>query len=219
MKKAWLLACAPLVLGLLAIPAGSAQAMPVDGCGWQGNVNPLIAKADIQIYKPSVTAKVQDYFGDNADITAYKRMEVDLYGLSPESTSPTDPTTLVDNRVTYNITVMVGQRQTIASVQLRYYGLCWKQIVFKPMPWLGSTGTDRPLKVNARKALKLAQAYRKANPDAFPLDQPLASMNLMQSTTRPPDFGKLRWYVNYDNGMGGFNILAVYMNGTVSAIG
>jgi hypothetical protein len=41
-------------------------------------------------------------------------------------------------------------------------------------------------------------------------------MNLMQATTAPPDFGRLRWYVNYDNGMGGLSILAVYMNGTVT---
>ena len=68
------------------------------------------------------------------------------------------------------------------------------------------------------EALKLAQEYRQKHSGDYPLDEPLASMNLMQATTAPPDFGKLRWYVNYDNGMGGLSILAVYMNGTVKPI-
>jgi hypothetical protein len=84
--------------------------------------------------------------------------------------------------------------------------------------WVGSTGTDKPLKVGANKALKLAQEYRKKHSADYPLDEPLVMMNLMQATTAPPDFGKLRWYVNYDNGMGGLSIIAVYMDGTVKAI-
>ena len=41
-------------------------------------------------------------------------------------------------------------------------------------------------------------------------------MNLMQATTAPPDFGKLRWYVNYEPAPGSLQILAVYMNGKVT---
>ena len=69
--------------------------------------------------------------------------------------------------------------------------------------------------MSANKALKLAQEYRQKHSGDYPLDEPLVMMNLMQATTAPPDFGKLRWYVNYDNGMGGLSILAVYMNGSV----
>ena len=43
-------------------------------------------------------------------------------------------------------------------------------------------------------------------------------MNLLQATTAPPDFGKLRWYVNYASGSGGLSILAVYMNKKVVPI-
>lgn len=192
---------------------------PGDLCGWSGDVAPLMAKADKQVTKPSVTAKVTAYFGQGAEITSYTRMEVDLYG-DPATTKPTKPVTLTDNRVTYNLQVSYGtDQEATVSVQMRYTGLCKKTAVFKPGPWVGSTGTDKPLKVNAAQALALAQAYRKAHTDAYPLDQPLFSMNLMQSTTAPPDFGKLRWYVNYDNGVGGLNILAVYMDGTVSPTG
>ena len=101
---------------------------------------------------------------------------------------------------------------------MRFDGLCFRTTVVVNDVWVGSTGTDRPLKVNANKALKLAQDYRKAHSADFPLDQPLVMMNLMQSTTAPPDFGKLRWYVNYSNGMGGLSIIAVYMNGDVVPI-
>lgn len=196
-----------------------AGATPGDLCGWSGNVTPLMAKADTQVTKDNVTAKVKAYYGKNAEITTYTRMEVDLLG-NPATTKPTDPRTLTDNRVTYNLQVTYGtDSEATASVQMRYDGLCKRTAVFKPGPWVGSTGTDKNLKVNAKQALRLAQEYRKAHSDTYPLDYPLFSMNLMQSTTAPPDFGKLRWYVNYDNGAGGLEILAVYMDGTVSPTG
>ena len=61
----------------------------------------------------------------------------------------------------------------------------------------------------------MAQEYRQKHSGDYPLDEPLVMMNLMQATTAPPDFGKLRWYVNYDNGAGDVAILTVYMDGTV----
>ncbi len=103
-----------------------------------------------------------------------------------------------------------GGTEFTASAQVRFDGLCYRTTVVVDSPWVGSIGTDKPL--------KLAQEYRKKDVADFPLDEPLVMMNLMQATTAPPDFGKLRWYVNYDNGAGGLSILAVYMNGNVRAM-
>lgn len=188
-------------------------------CGWNGNVMALMMKADKQVKKVDAAQALEPYFGPGVVVTGYDRMEVDLTTKDPASTNPKRAKTLTRNLVTYNIDIITASgKATIASIQLRYAGLCWRGEQVVPEPWVGSTGTSKPLKVSANKALKLAQAYRVKHPDEFPLDQPLVMMNLMQPTTEPPDFGKLRWYVNYDTG-GGLNIIAVYMNGKVVPIG
>lgn len=208
---------AALALAVGVAPAGAAQAKEKE-CGWSGNVIPLMEKADRKVRSKQVTARIQEKFGADAAVKTYTRMEVDLQTAPGATTKPTNAATLTRNYVSYNIQVVDGGSEFTASAQVRFDGLCYRTTVVVDSPWVGSTGTDKPLKVNANKALKLAQEYRQKHSGDYPLDEPLASMNLMQATTAPPDFGKLRWYVNYDNGMGGLSILAVYMNGTVVPI-
>ena len=209
-----------IVLAAVTAASGAsiAQAQPAgssDLCGWTGNVSPLMAMADKKVRSHRVTEKVLSRASDGAYITEYNRVEIDLEAVNPQATKPTDAATLTFNKVTYNLRLSQDDGTFVISVQLWYDGLCFRKALVVNEAWTGSTGTEKPLKISANKALKLAQQYRRAHPDAFPLDQPLVMMNLMQATTRPPDFGKLRWYVNYDNGMGDLNILAVYMNGKV----
>ena len=208
---------AALALAIGLAPAGVAQAKEKE-CGWSGNVIPLMEKADRKVRSKQVSARIQDKFGADATVKTYTRMEVDLQSAPGTPTKPTNAATLTRNYVSYNLQVVDGGSEFTASAQVRFDGLCYRTTVVVDSPWVGSTGTEKPLKVNANKALKLAQEYRQKHSGDYPLDEPLASMNLMQATTAPPDFGKLRWYVNYDNGMGGLSILAVYMNGTVVPI-
>ena len=214
---------AALALAVGVAPVGAAQAQGARAkdkdCGWSGNVTPLMERADSKVRSKKVTARIKEKFGADATVKTYTRMEVDLQAAPGATTKPTNAATLTRNYVSYNIQVVDGGSSSFtASAQVRFDGLCYRTTVVVDSPWVGSTGTDKPLKVSANKALKLAQEYRKKHSAAYPLDEPLASMNLMQATTAPPDFGKLRWYVNYDNGMGGLSILAVYMNGTVVPI-
>lgn len=208
---------AALALAVSLVPVGAAQAKEKE-CGWSGNVVPLMEKADRKVRSAQVTARIQEKFGADAVVKTYTRMEVDLLAAPGATTKPTQAATLTTNRVSYNLQVVDGGTEFTASAQVRFDGLCYRTTVVVDSPWVGSTGTDKPLKVNANKALKLAQEYRQKHSDEYPLDEPLVMMNLMQATTAPPDFGKLRWYVNYDNGMGGLSIIAVYMNGTVKPI-
>ena len=208
---------AALALAVTLVPVGAAQAKEKE-CGWSGNVVPLMERADRKVRSAQVTARIQEKFGADAVVKTYTRMEVDLLAAPGTTTKPTQAATLTANRVSYNLQVVDGGTEFTASAQVRFDGLCYRTTVVVDSPWVGSTGTDKPLKVNANKALRLAQEYRQKHSDAYPLDEPLVMMNLMQATTAPPDFGKLRWYVNYDNGMGGLSIIAVYMNGTVKPI-
>jgi hypothetical protein len=210
-----LAATAALALAIGLAPAGVAQAKEKD-CGWSGNVVPLMERADRKVRSPQVIERIQERFGADATVKSYTRMEVDLLAAPGATTKPTNAATLTNNRVSYNLQVVDGGSEFTASAQVRFDGLCYRTTVVVESPWVGSTGTDKPLKVGANKALKLAQEYRQKHSGDYPLDQPLVMMNLMQATTAPPDFGKLRWYVNYDNGMGGLSILAVYMDGTVT---
>jgi hypothetical protein len=212
-----LAATAAFALAIGLAPAGVAQAKEKD-CGWSGNVVPLMERADRKVRSPQVIERIQERFGADATVKSYTRMEVDLLAAPGATTKPTNAATLTNNRVSYNLQVVDGGSEFTASAQVRFDGLCYRTTVVVESPWVGSTGTDKPLKVGANKALKLAQEYRQKHSGDYPLDEPLVMMNLMQATTAPPDFGKLRWYVNYDNGMGGLSILAVYMNGTVKAI-
>lgn len=215
------LSVASLALGGALVAAPAAQAAPTpraDTCGWTGNVEKLMGKADRQVRTQRVTQRVLGLFEGDAAITSYKRMEVDLLARSGARTSPTSAATLTVNHVSYNIQVAHGGSESTVTAQVRFDGLCYRTTVVVGSAWVGSTGTDQELKVSANKALKLAQEYRKKHQDEFPLSEPLIMMNLMQATTAPPDFGKLRWYVNYVTPGGGLSILAVYMNGKVRAM-
>lgn len=209
---------AAVALAVTLVPSGAAQAKE-RVCGWSGNVVPLMAKADRQVRAPRVAERIAGIFGPQARILSIKRMEVDLIAKDPSTTRPTNAATLTTNHVTYNIQVRHDGTESTASAQVRFDGLCYRTTIVVNEPWVGSKGTGKPLLVSADKALRLAQAYRRANPDAFPLSQPLVSMNLMQATTMPPDAGRLRWYVNYSDGSGGLAVLAVYMDGTVKPMG
>jgi hypothetical protein len=204
---------AAFALAVSLVPAGAAQATPKD-CGWSGNIKPLMEKADRQARTPRVAADVRSLFGPDARIRSTTRMEVDLRASSARKPNPTRAVTLTDNRVVYNLQVAFDGRETTTAVFVEFRGLCHRKTTVVDGAFEESIGANKPLKINANRALKLAQDYRKANSDAFPLDQPLHSMNLLQAATAPPDFGRLRWYVNYDTGRG-LNILAVYMDGTV----
>ena len=212
-------AAVALAAGIIAAPATAAQADQGAVCGWTGDVIPLMAKADRRVRSERVTEQIKSRMGDNAKILSYKRMEVDLLAGKGDETRPTKASTLTNNKVSYNIKVKSGGKESVISAQVRFYGLCYRTTVVVQSAWVGSTGTDQALTVGADEALGLAQAYRKKHSDEFPLDAPLVMMNLMQATTAPPDFGKLRWYVNYAPAPGELQILAVYMNGKVSPMG
>ena len=209
-------AAVALAAGIIVAPATAAQADQGAVCGWTGDVIPLMAKADRRVRSERVTEQIKSRMGDNAKILSYKRMEVDLLARKGDETRPTKASTLTNNKVSYNIQVKSGGKESTISAQVRFFGLCYRTTVVVEDAWVGSTGTDQALTVSADEALKLAQAYRKKHSDEFALDAPLVMMNLLQATTAPPDFGKLRWYVNYSVGGGtGLQILAVYMNGKV----
>jgi len=210
-----------LTVGLAPVGAVHAAESPRskdNDCGWSGNVIPLMERADRRVRSKQVTARIREKFGADVTVAAYTRMEVDLQTAPGTTTRPTEAATLTRNYVTYNLQVKNGDTEFTASAQVRFEGLCYRTTVVVDAPWVGSTGTDKPLRVNANRALRLAQDYRSKHTGEYPLSEPLFSMNLMQATTAPPDFGRLRWYVNYDNGMGGLSILAVYMDGSVSPI-
>ena len=203
-----------LTLGgaLIAVPPVHAAPAPrADTCDWSGNVEPLMQKADRQVRTQRVTQRILGLFGGNAAILSYGRMEVDLMARDGARTNPTSAATLTVNHVTYNIQVAHDGAESTVSAQVRFDGLCFRTTVVVPEGWVGSTGTDKRLKVSANKALRLAQDYRRKHQEEFPLSEPLVMMNLMQKTNPPPDFGKLRWYVNYKGSAGGLTILAVYI--------
>ena len=207
------------ILAAFGLAVGFAPADVAHGrekdCGWSGNAIPLMERADRRVRSAAVTERIKVKLGDDAMVTSYSRVEVDLRAAPGATTRATSAATLTRNDVTYNVEVVTSSGERTISAQVRFDSLCYRTTVVLDAPWVGSTGTDKPLRVNANKALRLAQEYRKGHQADYPLDQPLVSMNLMQATTAPPDFGRLRWYVNYDDGQGGLQILTVYMDGTV----
>lgn len=210
------LALVALSAGVLVAPV-SAQAAD-DLCGWSGNVRPLMAKAQKDFRKLDIPQLAEQYYGKGMKVVDSKMMEVDLEG-DPADTDPLKAITLTANQVAFNVNLVSrsGKPGGI-SLLLTYDGLCSSEVITSPEGWTGSTGVDKKLRIGANKALALAEQYREEHSDKFPTDVPLVAMNLMQATTSASDFGKLRWYVNYDNGMGGLSILAVYMDGTVVPI-
>jgi len=222
---------AALALAVSLAPVGASLAQEPGRakdtfCGWNGNVIPLMEQADRRVRSKHVTAQIKARMGENVKIAVYTRMEVDLQAAPGATTSPTDATTLTRINVFYNVRVADSRWGNTATALVSFDGLCYRATGVTPGPWPGSTGTDKPLRVNANKALKFAQEYRRKHPGAYPLNEPLLSMNLMQATTATPDAppdpalppAPLRWFVSYDNGSGGQSILSVWMNGRVDPI-
>jgi hypothetical protein len=211
----WKSAVAVIALsaGMLAAPV-SAQAAD-DLCGWSGNVRPLMAKAERDFRKLDIPKLAAPYFGKGLKVVDSTMMEVDLAG-EPTDTDPLKAVTLTSNRVAFNVMLRTRGGDDVGfSLLLTYDGMCYDEVITSTEAWTGSTGVGKKLLVGANRALALAQEYREQHPDSFPTDMPLVAMNLMQATTAGSDFGKLRWYVNYDNGAGDVAILTVYMDGTV----
>ena len=211
----WKSAVAVFILcaGMIVAPV-SAQAAD-DLCGWSGNVRPLMAKAQKDFRKLDIPKLAEQYYGKGMKVVDSKMMEVDLAG-DPADTDPLRAVTLTANQVAFNITLRSRSGEPGGmSVLLTYDGMCADEVITSDEAWTGSTGVDKKLRVGANKALKLAEEYREEHSDKFPTDMPLVAMNLMQATTSASDFGKLRWYVNYDDGQGDVQILTVYMDGTV----
>lgn len=202
-----------LSAGLIAAPV-SAQAAD-DLCGWSGHVKPLMAKAQKDFRRLDLPKLAEQYYGKGLKVRYSQMMEVDLSG-DPTDTNPLKAVTLTANQVAFNIGLTNPRGQDVGfSVLLTYDGMCSDEVVTSNEAWTGSTGVDKKLRVGANQALKLAEEYREEHSDRFPTDAPLIAMNLMQATTAGSDFGRLRWYVNYDDGQGGVQVLKVYMNGTV----
>ena len=198
-----------------AAPAVSA-ASPLRGtCGWTGEVAPLIGAADRKVMSLDLTRPVTKAFGAGAEVTRITRLELDLRPPVVGSASPMRAKDLTANEVVYRLTVAVpGSADQIAAVVLRYDGLCYRTKTFLDRSWVGTIGFDVP-SLDAQAALRLAEQFRRGHSDAFPLDNPVAGMELMRATTRPPDFGKLRWFVDYQVAPGVTQTLAVYMSGKV----
>ena len=202
-----------LTASSLVVPT-TAQAAD-DLCGWNGQVRPLIAKADRDFRKLNIPKLAEQYYGKGMKVTDYKMMEVDLEGL-PGETTPLDAKTLTENQAAFNISLVSPRgTQRGMSVLITYNGLCKTGVITSIEAWSGSTGVDKRLRIGSFQALRLAEQYRQDHADDFPPDLPLVGMNLMQATTAASDFGRLRWYVNYFDGNDGVQILTVYMDGTV----
>lgn len=209
-------------LALVALSAGAlvapipAQAAD-DLCGWSGHVRPLMAKAQKDFRTLDLPKLAEQYYGKGTKVVGTQMMEVDLLG-DPADTDPVKAITLTANQVAFNISLKQRSGEPGGmSLLLTYDGLCQDQVITNSEAWTGSSGVDKKLRIGANRALALAQEYREANSDRYPLDNPLLGLNLVQSTTSGSDFGKLRWLVNYDDGQGGTQILTVYMDGKVTA--
>lgn len=212
-RGASLLGAVALSAGLLVAPV-SAQAAD-DLCGWSGHVRPLMAKAERDFRKLDIPKLAEQYYGKGMKVVDSTMMEVDLQG-DPADTDPVRAQTLTANQVAFNVELVSRKGKPGGiSILLTYDGMCADEVITSPEAWTGSTGVGKKLLVGANRALALAQEYREQHPDSFPTDMPLVAMNLMQATTAGSDFGKLRWYVDYDNGAGDVAILTVYMDGTV----
>lgn len=204
---------ASLTAGLLVAPA-SAQADP-DLCGWSGHVRPLMAQAARDVRALDLPKLAAEYYGKGLTLVDITMAEVDLGG-EPGETDPLKAVTLTSNRVAFNTNLAKKNGRVVGmSLLITYNGMCMDEVITNDEGWGGSTGVNKKLRIGANQALRLAQEYRQDNPGRFPPDNPLIAMNLMQATTAAADFGKLRWYVNYDDGQGNVQILSVYMDGTV----
>lgn len=192
-------------------------------CGWDGTAASILQAGDAEVATLDLAAMASDAAGQEATIIdGPQARELDLFAdPGPTATSALDPMGLSRGILTYALTVgLAGSPPAGASLQLTYSGLCLADANFMLSPWSGSTGVAAP-SLELAAALQAADDFRAQNPDLYPDQLPLQSVNLMQATTAPPDFGLLRYYVNYgDPSSGDLQIVSVYMDGrTIDPIG
>lgn len=201
-----------------ATSATSATSTDGPGCGWTGDVNPLIAAADKEFAALDLDALAAEYYGEGAQVTASGRREVDVMPAQGTSADPVDASALTANRAVYSIHVALPSGHTpTGNLRLNFDGLCFQDVKVSTQVWIGTTGYDTPA-ITLADALAKAQQWREANPDEIDLQAPLAGAALLQPTTAPPDFGLLRWYVNYQVSPTVTQVIAVYMDGTTKRV-
>ncbi|MFM7598301.1 MAG: hypothetical protein ACKO70_08020 [Actinomycetota bacterium] len=201
-----------------SLAAAAPAAATVHLCGWTGDVDVLMSKADRQVSSINLDRLVRKEYGAKAAVTRVSPLEVELLAPSSASVAPTDASGLIDNVVSYRVIVSTpGRDKTSARLQLLYRGLCYRSVDFAAITQIGSLGVESP-RISADKALRLAQDFRRGHSDRFPLDNPLVGLQLMRATSAPPDFGVLRWFVTYQSAPGLEQVLAVHMNGKVRIV-
>lgn len=185
-------------------------------CDWDGTAGAILKAGDAKVATLDLAAMASRVAGREATILdAPQARELDLNAEpGPTAASAQDPMGLSRAVLAYAMTVGLADNPVAgASLQLSYTGLCFNDATVTLSPWGGSTGVLAP-SLELAAALKVADDYRAGNPAMYPDQLPLESVNLMQATTAPPDFGLPRYYVNYgDPATGDLQIVAVYMDG------
>jgi hypothetical protein len=196
-----------------------------DTCGWDGTAGSIFAQADAKVTELDLNAMATEVAGREATVSTTKARQLNLHPLpGPTAADPTDALGLPSATVVYSLAVVVpeiGPDALTWNLQLAYTGLCFNDAVIHPSPWFGSAGAQAP-ELELAAALAAADTFRAANPDQYPANFGLAGVALQESTTAPPDFGLLRWYVNYSNpdNPNELRIVAVYMDGrTINPVG
>jgi len=196
-----------------------------DTCGWDGTASSIWAQADAKITELDLNAMATEVAGQAATVSNTKARQLNLQPLpGPTAADPTDALALPAATVVYSLAVVLpdtGPDGFTWNLQLAYTGLCFNDAVIHPSPWIGSAGAQAP-ELELAAALEAANAFRAANPEQYPDNFGLAGVALQESTTAPPDFGLLRWYVNYSNpnNPAELRIVAVYMDGrTINPVG
>lgn len=195
------------------------QAADGSTCDWDGTSAAILQAGDATIATLDLAAMASEAAGlDVTILKAPKARELDQFAdPGPTAASATDPMGVPRARLAYSIQVgLPNGNEHTWSLQLAYTGLCFNDATIHMSPWVGSTGVTTP-ELELEAALAAAEDFRAANPDAYPANFQLASVNLMQSTTAPPDFGLLRYYVNYADPANPNvqNVVSVYMDGRV----
>ena len=200
------------------------QAADGSTCDWDGTSGSILQAGDATVATLDLAAMASEAAGfDVTILKAPKARELDQFAdPGPTAASATDPMGVPRARLVYSLQVgLPNGNENTWSLQLAYTGLCFNDATIHLTPWLGSTGVTAP-ELELGAALAAAEEFRAANPDAYPAGFQLSSVNLMQSTTAPPDFGLLRYYVNYADPANPNvqNVVSVYMDGsTVDPIG
>ncbi len=192
------------------------QAADGSTCDWDGTSGSILQAGDATLATLDLAAMASEAAGEDVTILeAPTARELDQFAdPGPGAEAVEDPMSVPRANLIYSLAVGLpdGTERTW-SAQLSFSGLCFNDATIHMSPWVGSVGVKAP-ELELAAALKAANDFRAANPDMYDASYLLGSVNLMQSTTAPPDFGLLRYYVNYlDPSTGAQQIVAVYMDG------